>query len=84
MPIILQCNVSENAVYICATQRMHCCFCITLLIFAVYCFTTTLLMLQPVLGCVKMEEHAMKQPVHVTVQMATVGTPVEVSAPCDT
>ena len=36
-------------------------------------------LLQHVLGCVKMEEHALSQPVHVTVQMVTVGTPVEVS-----
>ena len=43
MPIVLQCNVSENAVYICATQRMHRCFCITLLTFASYCFTASLL-----------------------------------------
>ena len=34
---------------------------------------------QSVLGSVKMEGHALSQLVHVTVQMATVGTTVEVS-----
>ena len=37
-------------------------------------------LLQHVLGCVKMEGHAVNQPVHVTVQIATVGTTVKVSA----
>ena len=36
--------------------------------------------LQPATGHVRMEGHAMNQPVHVTVQRATVGTPVKVSA----
>ena len=36
--------------------------------------------IQPVVALVKMEGHSMKQPVHVTVQTVTVGTPVEVSA----
>ena len=35
--------------------------------------------IQPVVALVKMEGHSMKQPVHVTVQTATVGIPVEVS-----
>ena len=34
---------------------------------------------QSVIGSVKMEVHALSQPVHVTVQMATVGTSVEMS-----
>ena len=37
---------------------------------------------QPVLLHVRMEGHSMKGPVHVTVQMATVGQLVEVSALC--
>ena len=37
---------------------------------------------QPVLLHVRMEGHSMKRPVHVTVQMATVGQLVEVSALC--
>ena len=36
--------------------------------------------LQPVVALVKMEGHSVKQPVHVTVQVASVGTTVEVSA----
>ena len=36
--------------------------------------------LQPVVALVKMEGHSVKQPVHVTVQAVSVGTPVEVSA----
>ena len=35
--------------------------------------------IQPVLALVKMEGHSMKQPVHVTVPMVSVGTTVEVS-----
>ena len=40
-----------------------------------YCF-------QPVLWPVRMEGHAMKETVHVTVLMATVGLPAEVGALC--
>ena len=39
-------------------------------------------MCQPVVAHVRMEGHSMKEPVHVTVQMATVELPVEVSALC--
>ena len=38
-------------------------------------------LLQPVLGYVRMEGHSMQEHVHVTVQMATLELPVEVSAP---
>ena len=37
-------------------------------------------LLQPVLGHVRMEGHSMQQTVHATVQMATVGIAVKVSA----
>ena len=44
-----------------------------------YSYATLPYSIQPVVALVKMEGHSMKQPVHVTVQTATVGTPVEVS-----
>ena len=40
---------------------------------------SVLYMFQPVLGHVRMEGHSIQKPVHVTVQMATVGLPVELT-----